>query len=383
MRFVLANEKLIVSGRSYAGFPLLLDDSGDAIQPAQAFLWDLLASPGRRNSKDTWAAYGRSIFDYFAYLLVNNLDWTAGPGPGYGGPIVEYRDWSSGELGLSPRTINQRMRVVVRFYSWALKKKLIDDLPFDTSTIRVPEGHNFLSHLRPQSGIADTPEILLREPCLSIPFITKEQAKDCLNNVNNQTHKLMFQLMLRTGLRQVECRTFPENYVFDPTRKKHLTQGQKIRVTLSPRDMKLKFGKARDIDIPYDLMVDLFWYACRQRQKRENQATNGAKFTTLFLTENGKPYGKTAFTDIFSRLSACVGYKVRPHMLRHTYATYLLWSLRRSDDFKGEPLLYIRDRLGHSNVTTTAKYLHLVNLLDGQLTLKHEDEMDKLFRGED
>jgi len=130
-------------------------------------------------------------------------------------------------------------------------------------------------------------------------------------------------------------------------------------------------------------MVDLFWYACRQRQKRENQATNGAKFTTLFLTENGKPYGKTAFTDIFSRLSACVGYKVRPHMLRHTYATYLLWSLRRSDDFKGEPLLYIRDRLGHSNVTTTAKYLHLVNLLDGQLTLKHEDEMDKLFRGED
>lgn len=380
---MLANKKLVVSGRSYEGFPLLLDDRGDAIQPAQTYLWELLLSPGRRNSKDTWAAYGRSLFDFFAYLLANNHDWTAGPALGYGGPVVAYRDWSSGELGLSPRTINQRMRIVIRFYSWALKQKLIDALPFDTSTVRLAEESDFLSHLKPDNSDKETPDVLLREANLSIPFITKEQAKDCIENIDNYTHQLMFQLMLRTGLRQVECRTFPEKYVFDPTRRKDLSKDQKIRVSLSPRDMKLKFGKPRDIDVPYNLMEDLFWYACRHRQKRENEATDGAKVTALFLTESGKPYGKTAFTDIFSRLSARVNYRVRPHMLRHTYATYLLWSLRRSENFKGEPLLYVRDRLGHSNVTTTAKYLHLINLLEGHFILMHEDELDKLFSGED
>lgn len=382
MRFLLANEKLVLSGRSYEGFPLLLDDRGDAIQPAQTFLWELLLSPGRRNSKDTWAAYGRSLFDFFAYLFANGLDWTTGPTPGYGGPVVAYRDWSLGELGLSPSTINQRLRIIIRFYHWALASNVIDVLPFDISTVRVTKESDFLSHLNWDNSGRDTPDVLLREANLSIPFITKEQAKNCLDNINNHTHRLMFQLMLRTGLRQIECRTFPEKYVFDPTRRKDIARNQKIRVALSPRDMKLKFGKARDIDVPYELMEDLFWYACRHRVKRENEADKGTRFNTLFLTESGNPYGKTAFTDIFSRLSGRMNYRVRPHMLRHTYATYLLWSLRRSKNFHGDPLLYVRDRLGHSNVTTTVKYLHLVNLLEGHLILQHEDELDKLFSGE-
>jgi site-specific recombinase XerD len=66
-------------------------------------------------------------------------------------------------------------------------------------------------------------------------------------------------------------------------------------------------------------------------------------------------------------------------MLRHSYATYLLWSLRKSTTFQGEPLLYVRDRLGHSDVSTTSIYLHLINSLEGQLVLAHEDEIDQLF----
>nr|WP_229421252.1 site-specific integrase [Telluria antibiotica] len=380
---VLANEKLVVSGRTYEGFPLLLDDKSDAIQPAQRFLWELLLSPGKRNSKDTWAAYGRSLYDYFAFLSANNLDWTANPALGSAGPLVKYRDWSRGELELSPRTVNQRMRIVVRFYVWALETRLIETLPFDKSTIRLNPDPGFASHLNSGDVLTQTPDVLLREPGLSIPFITKEQAKDCLQNISNYTHQLIFQLMLRTGLRQVECRTFPEKYVFDPTRRKDLSIGQKIRISLNPRDMRIKFNKPRDIDIPYDLMEDLFWYASRHRQKRENNVSDDSKFATLFLTETGRPYGKTAFTDIFSRLTSRVNYKVRPHMLRHTYATYLLWSLRKSKDFKGEPLLYVRDRLGHSSVKTTAKYLHLINNLEGHLILQHEDELDKLFSSED
>lgn len=35
--------------------------------------------------------------------------------------------------------------------------------------------------------------------------------------------------------------------------------------------------------------------------------------------------------------------------------------------------------MGHSDVQTTAIYLHLINQLDAQIVLAHEDELDMLF----
>lgn len=189
----------------------------------------------------------------------------------------------------------------------------------------------------------------------------------------------MFELMVRTGLRQIECRTFPEKYLFDPTRRPDLVVGQKIRIALEPRDMKIKYDKPREIDVPYDLMEDLWWYAVRHRQKRENNQRDEKKYPMLFLTEDGDQYGDTSLTQIFASLAKRVGFSVHPHILRHTYATYLLWSLRKSTEFIGEPLLYVMERMGHSNVSTTIIYLHLINTLEAHLVLAHEDELDKLF----
>lgn len=178
--------------------------------------------------------------------------------------------------------------------------------------------------------------------------------------------------MVRTGMRQIEARTFPDVYVFDPTRRRDLNPDQKIRVTLNSKDMRIKFSKSRDIDVPYDLMEKMWAYSVRHRQGRANSHPEGAEFPPLFLTEGGVPYTKGAVVGIFATLSKRVGFKVEAHMLRHTYATYLLWSLRKSTKFEGDPLLYVRDRLGHSDVSTTTDYLHLVNSLEGQLVLAHD-----------
>ena len=113
----------------------------------------------------------------------------------------------------------------------------------------------------------------------------------------------MFELMVRTGLRQIECRTFPEKYVFDPSRRKDLTPGQKIRVRLDPRDMSIKFNKPRDIDVPYGLMQDLWDYSVRHRQKRERNEPNGNKHSVLFLTEGGCIYSEEALTQIYRVLA--------------------------------------------------------------------------------
>ena len=43
MRLVMATDDLVIEGRSFSGFPLLLDSEGWPLEPAQSFLWHRLA----------------------------------------------------------------------------------------------------------------------------------------------------------------------------------------------------------------------------------------------------------------------------------------------------------------------------------------------------
>jgi site-specific recombinase XerD len=379
VRFVLADNNLVVQGRTFEGFPLLINDSGDAIQPAQNWLWDVLVKSGRTSSKNTWENYGRAVYDFFGFALTNGYDWKAPAVEGVLGAIEAWRDWSKGTLELQASTINQRLRIVIRFYEWAVKKGHIESLPFDHVTVQTSRQPGFLAHVDTSGGRVSTPDVLLQQKQQCIAFLTKAQIGVCHETLTNPTHQLMYELMVRTGLRQIECRTFPDAYVFDPERRKDLQLGQKIRLHIDPADMGIKNDKPRDIDVPYDLMEKLWTYSVRRRQGRANNAPEGQEFPPLFLTEAGLTYTKDAIGAIFRALSKRVGFTVTAHMLRHTYATFLLWSLRKSATFEGEPLLYVRDRLGHSNVSTTSIYLHLINSLEGHLVLAHEDEIDQMF----
>jgi len=141
--------------------------------------------------------------------------------------------------------------------------------------------------------------------------------------------------------------------------------------------MELKYSKPRSVDIPWTLMEDMNAYAVHRRQglKRGELADTGV----LILNELGNPYSRTGVVAVMKSIVRQVGFHVRAHMLRHTYGTYTLRALRSSRSFAGEPLLYVRDRMGHSDVQTTAIYLHLINQLEAQLVLAHEDHIDQLF----
>ncbi|MCS8081388.1 hypothetical protein N0457_31780, partial [Pseudomonas aeruginosa] len=68
MRLVFATKDLAVAGRSFEGFPLLVGADGWPVEPAQSFLWHTLVESGEALSALTWEAYGRRLFDYFAFL---------------------------------------------------------------------------------------------------------------------------------------------------------------------------------------------------------------------------------------------------------------------------------------------------------------------------
>lgn len=382
MRLVLADANLVVQGRSYEGLPLLVGSDGHAVEPAQSFLWDELAANGRAQSPLTWAKYGRDLYDYFAFLEANKLSWGEPPLRGMPSNLDRYRDWSKAEAGLQPRTINSRLRLIARFYAWARDNGFIERVPYRTRVVRTSREPGFLAHVQRDGRAATALRAALQQPVAAPQFLNMDQVLACLAQLPNPTHRLMFEIMVRCGLRQGECRSFPINYLCNPARRTDLRDRRTVRVQLDPSDMTLKHRRPRSIDVPIDLMEDLWWYVVRHRKVRAEAAASAPACNAVFLTERGRQYGDTAFTDIFAALQRRVGFYVRPHMLRHTYATYALWRLRRSS-FQGDPLLYVRDRLGHSSVATTTIYLHLINQLDADLVLQHEDEIDELFRSRD
>jgi integrase/recombinase XerD len=62
---------------------------------------------------------------------------------------------------------------------------------------------------------------------------------------------------------------------------------------------------------------------------------------------------------------------------RHTYATYTLAYMRKHKSAT-DPLLYVRDRLGHSSVSVTERYLHYLDAIEDDLITAYQDEIDNL-----
>lgn len=377
MRLVFATKNLTLAGRSFEGFPLLIGSDGWPAQPAQTFLWHTLIESGESLSTLTWEAYGRRLYDYYAFLEANNLAWNDET-PAHGLSVLSrYRDWSIGELALDPRTVNNRLALIVRFYRWAKQQNLIKMLPFSEKRGLVVSHSGLLSHITRQGKEGSKASIMVRERKRLIKFLTKDQVKVCLSLDADPSHQILFHLMVRTGLRSCEARSFPLKYVFNPRLKNGLRRGQMISVALDPSDMQIKYDRPRIIDVPWSLMEDMWSYSLHQREMRNSRGDG--RITALLLTNEGRQYSKDAVVDIMKSYERKCGFYVRAHMLRHTYGTYTLLALRKTKEFEGEPLMYVRDRLGHSDVQTTMIYLHLINQLEAQSVLAHEDEIDMMF----
>ena len=377
MKLLFSTRDLEIGGRPVEGFPLLIDDDCMPLQPVQDFLLYALLESGSARSKLTWEAVGRRLYDYFAFLSANGLSWDQTDAPPNAMPLSRYRDWSAAELRLAPSTINKRLALVVRFYEWAHRRDLINSLPFAYRQLHIRGKHGMLAHVKAGETSGERASVLLREYRPPIKFLTKHQVQVCRQHLHNPSHRLLFELMLRSGLRSCEARTFPAKYAFDPAGRKDLIAGQVIRVDLSPQDMVIKFERPRSVDVPWRLMEELNAYKNLERELRKSHG--GGDPDALVLTAYGTEMARTSVVGLFGELSKRVGFPVTAHMLRHTYATYTLAALRKNTSFMGEPLLYVRDRLGHSDVQTTAEYLHLINQFEAQLVLAHENFIDGIF----
>lgn len=367
MRLLWSDENFLYAGRPKKGFPVLLDDNSEVIQPFQDFLLYQLLERGRLYSTLTWDAYGRHIWDYVSFLAANGIRWDEPfVAPGFS-PMARYRDWSCFELDHEPTTVTGRLRTIRTFYEWAKEQGLIARLPFAYEATRA---YTYRSS-RSSKSITLNPRTWDKDA----EFLVLNQIS-ALRRLNlSESQRILIQLLLRVGLRSCEARTFPKKYVFDP-RACANGRDSMIAVRLDPRDMSIKYGKSRVVDIPTSLMQEMHRYTVFER----NRLCRGEEsIGSLLVTEAGCPYSKSGVVGEFKKLSKLVGYRVTALMLRHSYAVHTLRRLHADRGAVGDPLLYVRDRLGHESVNTTVRYLRQIERLAGSISLAADDEISLIF----
>ena len=378
MKLVYATDDLIIAGRPYSGFPILLWDSMESCVPVNQFFRYYLLR-GAIGSKQSWPSTGRALYDYFSFLEVHGLEWNVFPEGEDKSLLASYRDYAFEEAQLARDTVRQRLLYVSEFYQYAQRQGWIDRLPFGYEDRHVRrENTELLAHVDASGNTVKARDVMPRKHKKLVKFLAKDQVIALLAAADNVHHKMMLRLGLQLGLRREEIATFPLANVFDPDRAGR--QERNIRITLDPYDghgIKTKGSKERDVFIGRRFLKELHHYAVHHRGERASLSTR--KHEALFLNQVGEPFaadGRT-ISQIVRDVGRKAGLIVNTHMLRHTYATHTLVALQRDRSKTAlEPLVFLQKQLGHSSISTTMVYLHLINERADDAVLAYDDELN-------
>ncbi len=376
MLLIKATEEFILKGISYPDFPLVLDDGMNIVPEVLKFLIYECITRGRVNSLHSWWAFGQAMYDYMGFLEAQELEWNSFEYDEEHSIIAAYRDWSTKDLKLKGNTVNYRLRVIIRFYNYAYKKQWINNVPYDLEEVIVSKPTGFFAHTDRSGGKRITPDVMLKSKQPALHILTKEQIQLLLNALTNPSLHLIVKMGLQTGMRKSEILTFPMKYIQNPatnTKSKAM-----IRVQLNSQDMIIKGKTDREIDIPRKLMEQLWQYVIHERHQNI-QSNDAVEPDTLFVNRFGRSYStKASLNNMLNDLN--LPFNLYPHMLRHSYATHSLYHMREKGT-KSDPLLYIKERLGHSSINTTIKYLHYLSDVEDDLITSYQEEIDAISLG--
>lgn len=377
MHLVFSTNDFLILGLPNPGFPIVLWEDMTSCEPVNEFLRYYL-SRGAIGSKKSRGPTGQALYDFFSFLEAHKLKWDD-VGRGEDKDLVSaYRDYCFDVHRLMRNTVRQRILYVCAFYKFALSKAWIVKLPHSYE-VRSVANERYFSHVavgRLQTAATPMP----RGQKDLIKYLTKDEVERLVAAPANPHHKIIISLALRSGLRREELATFPASYVFDPERRGG--DARNVRVLLDPADgsgMKTKGSKPRAIYISRRLMSELNHYATHWRGQRASLVEIDP--APLFLNQSGEPWaaGGKGIEAMVRSVAARVGLKAHPHMLRHTFATQLLSSLQsQRGETRIEPLVFIQRQLGHESITTTMRYLHLVNEMADKATFAYTEELDAL-----
>lgn len=355
MKLFFTDSNFVEFGVSRPDVPFLCDANMELVAAPNDFLRFIAVTKGRTRSQNTWRTYGHHLYEYFSFLEENELEWV----------VVQERQiaaWRDGMLqrGCSPNTVNQRLRCVGRFYDW-IARRAEEDSTRPREVVWASRPKLFFAHLSTAGGKAIADELTLRSFKPTPKFLQLDKAITFIEALTPHSLKLMGYLALLTGMRREEITSLDYRVVPNPAGN---DADKAIPMRLSPRLTPTKGARERTVMLPYDLAVAMWDYFCREWPKRcsMHKRNHSIESTRFFLSTGGEELSVRYLNNQFSRASKKTGIFCHPHMLRHTFGTY---ELKRMIESVGETkaLMWVRDRMGHSSISTTEIYIHAAALI--------------------
>lgn len=188
-----------------------------------------------------------------------------------------------------------------------------------------------------ENVITTDPTVYLTVPKIPINLpdvLNKQEVDKLLNSINDEDdlsirNRAMLELLYATGLRVSEL----INIKFSD-------------ININEKFLKIMGKGKKERLIPFGETAKL--YIKRYLKIRKDKNTE-----TIFLTRLGKGISRVEFWRQLKNIAVKAGLiqKVKPHTLRHSFATHLLSA--------GADIRFVQEMLGHSSISTTQIYTHV------------------------
>lgn len=357
-------------------------------------------------SLKTLQSIANSLCIFLSWISEENVDWRQVTAQAstqrakYWLPVYRFRKFLIDSIqakSLGRDSANLYMTHVRQFYEWARRRGTIEKLPFEYQQLHIKRSNehsdinSIFSMANRSSGITvQTSDLTIprkyRQKSMPSdqlsPYTTEElSALYGTQYLKSPARRLWVDLALFTGMRAFEIAQFLEAHVVDPS----IGNVASYHATITG-----KGNKERQILIPRTLMQRLWHYRnCNERMHRviKWEVKNGTDCDKpLFINRSGLGISEKSVsnTAIFARKemarTGCV-LERSFHDLRSTYATNLAKYMLDKGLEPGFIEFKLMALLGHSNFSTTRKYLNFARAVTFDSEMKGWS--DTIFDGID
>ncbi len=261
-------------------------------------------------SRNTIAAYQDDLKNYAAFIESRGIQVLSKTSRT---DISDFM-FSEKERGIAPTSIARRLAAIKSFYRFLVRERILSADP--TALVDTPKLWNRI----PDTLSVNEVELLLSQP----------DAKDA----QGIRDKAILETLYATGMRVSEAVNLKSSNVnFDIGFLRCIGKGNKERV--------IPLGKKA--------------IACIRAYLDDARGVlaHGKENDFLFVSRLGGKISRQSFWKIIKKYARQAGIKkaIRPHALRHSFATHLLE--------RGADLRSVQEMLGHSNISTTQIYTHV------------------------
>jgi len=332
---------------------MLVDDTGDIIEPVARYL---KFRDNTGTARNTLRTYCYHLKLYFEFLGQMDMKYTE---IGIDG-LAAFVRWLQSPYGkdnvlpitqtVSPRTaksINQIITAVMNFCDYLSRHEqyeshLTDKLKKPMSVSR-KSFKSFLHHANRNKQI-QIKLLKLKEPKQKPKTLSKDKILALQNTCCNKRDQFLIRLLWESSMRIGEALAlWLEDFEIDAAKihirdRGELSNDAEIKTVHSPRT----------IDVSIELMNEYMDYIA---EYHTDEVDTNHVFVKLSGSNKNQPMEYQDVVSLFERLKAKAGFDATPHMLRHSSLT----ELRRSG-WKPEHLM---KRAGHAHVQTTLQmYIH-------------------------